>query len=81
MKEEYKTRKRQDQGNTLSQRKGGRGGLLVKKGSCRAGFFKQEVIRGKEEGDYQNLDKLFPLHPDLPLSQNGGLICGSLEHG
>ena len=52
-----------------------KGCLLKKKRLCRAGFYKQEAIRGKEEGDYPNLDEL----PSLPpkFYSNGGVICGS----
>jgi hypothetical protein len=45
---------------------GDKGGLLKEMGLCGSGHYKQKGIRGKKEEDYQNLDELFPLHPEFP---------------
>jgi len=47
------------------------------KGTMQAGTLPIEGDKGKKEADYQNLDQLFPLPPELPL--NGGVICGNLK--
>jgi len=53
----------------LGQRQGDKGDLLKEMGLCGFELYKQKMIMGKGKADFQNLDILPPMHPDLSFFQ------------